>query len=92
MLVKEHRFKFHIGNNSHTILVEEYISHGAMWREKFKATVQISRLKSKEFYASTLEGAAGQAATYLLRIDVHPIDRTSLRQIQLRQDTGTHGE
>jgi len=92
MLVREHHFKFHIGNKAHSILVEEYISHGTIWREKFKATVQISRLKSKDFYASTLEVAAEQAAAYLRRAYVQPIDRASLRQIQLRLDTGTHGE
>lgn len=91
MLVKEHQFKLYVGKKIHSICVEESISQDTRWREKFRATVPTAPFKSKEFYASTPEGAAEQAAMCLLRTNVHPID-LSLHQIQFRRETGTHDE
>jgi hypothetical protein len=85
MLVKEHQFKLHLGNKPRSIVVEEYISYGQQWREKFRATVRLSGLESRVFYASTLEEAAEKAATYIRRIYARPIDQLSLHQVQLRQ-------
>lgn len=92
MLVKEHRFKLHIGRKNHSILVEEYISQGKKWPQKFRVSVPISAFESKVFYASTPGEAAEQAAKYLSRTNVHSIDQASLQQIQLWQETGTHDE
>jgi hypothetical protein len=92
MLVREHHFRLHIGGKIHSILVEEYVSHGKQWPQEFRANVPISTFESKAFYASTSEGAAEKAARYLIRSNVHSIDRASLQQIQLRQETGTHDD
>jgi hypothetical protein len=89
MLVKEHSFKFHVGGKIHPVIVEELISHGEKWREKFRAKVSISTFESRVFYGSTPEEAAEQVVRYYLsRINVRPIDQRSLYQVQLRRETG----
>ncbi len=89
MLVKEHSFKLFVGGKIHSILVEEYISHGTKWPQKCRASVPISKFESRAFYASTPEAAAEQVVQYYLRrTNVHPIDQIALHQIQLREETG----
>jgi hypothetical protein len=88
MLVKEHQFKFYIGKNPRSILVEECVSEGRKWPQKFRANVPTSQFESRTFYASTAEGAAEQAAKYIHRSIVRNVVQISLHQIQLQKETG----
>jgi hypothetical protein len=69
MLLKEHRFKFCTGVETHLFMVEELITGLALWPDKFRIRVLSASCEAKTFYGATCEEASQKAAKFMARGD-----------------------
>jgi len=69
MLLKEHRFKFCAGVETHLFTVEELVSGLALWPERFRIRVLSASCEAKTFYGATCEEASQKAAQFIARSD-----------------------
>ena len=69
MLLKEHRFKFCTGVETHLFMVEELVAGLALWPERFRIRVISASCEAKTFYGATCEEASQKAAKFIARSD-----------------------
>ena len=66
MLLKEHRFKFFAGAETHLFRIEELVTGPAVWPHRFRLTLPASsRSEAKTFYGATCYEAAEKAAEFI---------------------------
>jgi hypothetical protein len=69
MLLKEHRFKFFAGNETHLFTIEELVAGLAGWPHKFRLRLPASpRSEAKTFYGASCTEAADKAAKFITQI------------------------
>jgi hypothetical protein len=65
-LVKEHRFKFTVGSETHLFLVEETVAKLSSWPARFRLRLEASsRSEAKTFYGTTCYEVAAKAADFV---------------------------
>ena len=65
-LVKEHIFKFTVGDETHSFLVEELVAKLSSWPERFRLRLGASsRSEAKTFYGENCYQVAEKAADFL---------------------------
>jgi hypothetical protein len=65
-LVKEHRFKFTVGAETHSFLVEEMVAKLSSWPARFRLRLEASsRSEAKTFYGATCYEVAAKAADFV---------------------------
>lgn len=68
MLLREHRFKFIAGAETHLFRIEELVRGLATWPHKYKLTLPSSaRADSKTFYGASCYEVAEKAADFMAR-------------------------
>jgi|HubBroStandDraft_2_1064218.scaffolds.fasta_scaffold53281_3 hypothetical protein len=79
MLVKDHRFKVFVGNETHLFVVEELVTGLAAWPSKFRLKLHASpRSEAKTFYGASCHEVAEKVADYIARNSGHAgVPRTS---------------
>jgi len=65
-LVKEHSFKFTVGAETHSFLVEELVAKLSSWPDRFRLRLDVScRSEAKTFYGENCYQVAEKAADFL---------------------------
>lgn len=66
MLLKEHRFKFFLGVETHLFTIEELVTGLAGWPERFRIRLAASHgAEARTFYGASCDDVAAQAARYI---------------------------
>jgi hypothetical protein len=66
MLLKEHRFKFFAGAETHLFTIEELVTGPAGWPKKFRLKLPASSSsEARTFYGATCYGVAEKAAHFI---------------------------
>jgi hypothetical protein len=64
--LKEHRFEYSAGSETHLFVVEEWVKGLAVWPRRFRVRLPASsRSEAKTFYGATCYEAAEKAASFL---------------------------
>ena len=72
MLLREHRFKFIAGTETHLFRIEELVRGLATWPHKYKLTLPASAsTESKTFYGAGCDEVAEKAADFIARRSGH---------------------
>jgi hypothetical protein len=80
MLLKEHRFKFVTGVDTHLFTIEEMVSGLAIWPQRFRLKLPASNcFGAQTFYGSSCDEVAEKASGFLAPHSVHPASDQSTR-------------
>jgi hypothetical protein len=72
MLLKEHRFKFYAGAESHLFTIEELVRGLAGWPHRFRIKLPASsRREAKTFYGANCYEVAEKAVLFMLGNSAH---------------------
>jgi hypothetical protein len=72
MLLREHRFKFLAGAETHLFRIEELVKGVVVWPQQFRLTLPASAsAKSKTFYGASCYEVAEKAADFMARNSGH---------------------